>query len=398
MDGYARSGFIPHESPDYGPLDPRAFGAEYLEMAGMSVAEMLAFDAWRETHPRMLGGVGAPVGPFPGRDARDLQIIDPVLTTVARQFRPHGFVYNAVCPSIPVSALSGQYPVYDSSYFFGDDVDNQLTDREETPEIEFKWSTDPYLCRDYGLKVSITPRERQQAAAGGLALRLEQSKTQFLMTRMATRRERRLAAKLTKAAGGAVGGLTGGGAVAGGTAWATSTTVETDLKTAKLAIYNITGMTPNVAIIPYAKAYDLATNATLRDIFKYFVNSGAFIQLGADDNGEDIFLPRFFQGLRLVVPKGTLVNTAHEGAASSLSDVWGTSVRLLYVDPQAAWGVPSTIYQFQAPVITGQGTAGSGPLVDRWRQPDPVKDLIRATECIDEKVCAPDLGYELTGA
>jgi hypothetical protein len=397
MTGYAKSGFIPHESGAFGTLDARDFGAQYLEMAGVSVAEMLRMDEFFETHPRMMGGVGAPVGPYSGRDARDLQIVDPVLTQIARQFRPHGFVYNVLFPTISVAALSGQYPVWDSAYWFGDDVDNQITDREETPEIEFQWSTEPYLCRDYGLKISITPRERQQASAGGEALRLEQSKTQFLMTRMATRRERRAAIKLAKVSAGGLGGLTGGGAVAGGVAWATSTAIETDFKTAKMAIYNITGMTPNVCLIPYAKAYDMATNPTLRDIFKYIVNSGAFINLGADDSGEDVFLPRFFQGCRLIIPKGTLVNTAKEGAAKVLTDVWGTSARFLYVDPQAAWGIPSVAYQFQAPVVTGQGTAGSGPLIDRWRQPDPAKDLIRATECIDEHVCAGDLGYELTG-
>lgn len=395
MNDFAHSGFIPHESADYGPLAAKDFGAEYLEMAGMSVEQMLGFDEFRDSHPRMLGGVGAPVGPYSGRDSRDLQIVDPVLTTIARQFRPQGFVYNVLFPTVQVAALSGQYPVWDSAYWFADDVDNQISDREETPEIEFSWSTEPYLCRDYGLKISITPRERQQAAAGGQALRMEQSKTQFLMTRMATRRERRAAAKLVKVSAGGLGGLTSGGAAT--TAFATSTAIETDWKTAKIAVYNITGMTPNIAVIPYQKAYDMATNATLRDIFKYLVNSGAFITLGADENGEDIFLPRFFQGCRLVIPKGTLVNTAHEGAAATKVDVWGSSARFLYVDPQAAWGIPSVAYQFQAPVVTGQGTAGSGPLIDRWRQPDPVKDLIRATECIDEHVCAGDLGYEMTG-
>ena len=64
-----------------------------------------------------------PVGPFPGRDARDLQIIDPVLTQIARQFRPHGFIYNQVCPTINVQTLSGQFPTYDKAFFFGDDVD-----------------------------------------------------------------------------------------------------------------------------------------------------------------------------------------------------------------------------------------------------------------------------------
>lgn len=329
-----------------------------------------------------------PVGPFPGRDARDLQIIDPVLTQIARQLRPTGFVYNQICPTIQVETLSGQYPVYDKTYFFGDDVDNRVTDREETPEIEFSWSTEPYLCLDYALKISITPRERQQANG---ALRLEQSKTQYLMTRMAMRRERRLAEKLTKGTGKLALGA------AATETFAASKAIETDFKKAKLAIYNETGRSPNVAVIPYEKAYDMATNPTLREIFRYYVNSEAFIKLGSDDEGEDIFLPRWFQGLRLIIPKGTLVNTAKEGAAQVLADIWGSSTRFLYVDPQAAWGIPSVIYQFQAPVTTGQGRAGSGPLIDRWREPDPVKDLIRATECIDERICAPELGYEMTG-
>ena len=345
---------------------------------------------WEKRVTALSGPVN--VGPFAGRDSRDLQIIDPVLTQIARQYRPHGYIYNQVCPTISVETLSGQYPVYDKAYWFSNDVDNRLTDREGVGEIDFKWSTETYLCQDYGLAISITPRERQQANS---ALRLEQSKTQYLMTRMAQAREIRLAAKLKVIAAGTPGALTT--SVAATTAFATSTAVEADWKTCKMAVYNLIGITPNVAIIPYAKAYDLATNATLRDIWKYFVNNDSYIRLGADDNGEDIFLPRWFHGTRLVVPKGTLKNTANEGAAVSLSDAWGTSVRFLYVDPQAAWGIPSTCYQFQAPVITGQGTAGSGPLIDRWRQPNPVKDMIRAVECIDERVVAPDTGVELTG-
>jgi hypothetical protein len=329
-----------------------------------------------------------PVGPFPGRDARDLQIIDPVLTQIARQFRPHGFVYNEVCPTIQVQTLSGQFPVYDKAFFFGDDVDNRITDREEVGEIEFSWSTEPYLCLDYGLAISITPRERQQANA---ALRLEQSKTQFLMTRMAMRRERRLAEKLKKG----TGKLSFGAAAT--ETFVASKAIETDWKTAKLKIFNETGLTPNVAVVPYEKAYDMATNPTLRELWKYFVNSQDYMQIGADSNGEDIFLPRWFQGTKLVVPKGTLFNKAKEGGTFSSEDVWGSSVRFLYVDPQAAWGTPSCVYQFQAPVVTGQGTAGSGPLIDRYRWPNPVKDVIRAVECIDERICAPELGYEMTG-
>jgi hypothetical protein len=330
-----------------------------------------------------------------GRDARQLQVIDPVLTQVARRYRPQGFVYNQVCPTINVQTISGQYPVFDDRYWFANEQDNKISDRGETPEIEFAWSTDTFLTEDYGFKISITPRERQQAGSiGGAALKLEQNKTEFLMQQMANAREKRLAAQLKHTGNG--GALTS--TAAAGTAWATSTAIEANFKTAKTTVYNLTGLTPNVAIIPYLKAYDMATNATLRDIWKYQVNSENFIRLGADAEGEDIFIPRWFQGCRLLIPKGALAQTGKEGAAKSLSEVWGSSVRFLYVaQGGGGWGIPSTVYQFQHPVISGTASAGDGPVVDRWQENDPRKDVIRAMECIDEKVCAPDTGFELTG-
>jgi len=323
-----------------------------------------------------------------GKASRDLQIVDAVLTEVARQFKPQGFVYNEVCPTINVATISGQYPVYDERYFFSNADNNIMSDRAETPELEFSWSTDSYLCADYGFKVSITPREEQQAHE---ALRLRASKVQYLMTMMAAQREKRLAAVLKKTTNS--GQLTGGAAA--GTAWATSSTIESDIKTAKLAVYNLTGQEPNTMILPYAKAYDMATNATLRDIFKYQVNeaANAFFQLGSN---EGVLLPRVFHGLRILIPKGALAQTGHEGAAKSLTDVWGTSARILYVEPNAGWGIPSTVYQFQHPVLSGGASAGAGAVVDRWHENDPVRDLIRAQECVTEKVCAPDLGYELS--
>src|SRR5581483_10181411 len=108
-----------------------------------------------------------------GRASRELQIVDVVLSQVARNFVPHGFAYGQVAPTIPVDVISGQYPVYDDAYWFSVEADARMSDRAETPEIELSWSTDSFLCQDYGLKVSITPRERQQAASQGNALRLE---------------------------------------------------------------------------------------------------------------------------------------------------------------------------------------------------------------------------------
>jgi hypothetical protein len=327
------------------------------------------------------------------RATRELQIIDPVLTNLARQYRPQGSVYDDICPSIPVELLSGQYPIYDSAYFFGDDTDNKVSDRAETPEIDFKWSTDQYLAEDYRLKVSISPRERRQAGANDNALRFEASKLALLLDRMATRRERRLAAQLRHTDNG--GQLTGGKA-SPSVKWLSandSATIEQDIKTGRLATWKKTGMFTNTIVLGFEVAYEMALQSDIREIIK-FINTGqqpgSFLELG------DRVLPNVLHGHRVVVAN-RLVNTAREGAAMSLSEVWDDHVRLIYVNPNAAWGQPSTCYAFKAPVGSAEGTSAAGQrdVVDRWVTPDPPVDYIRAWETVDEKVCAPDLGYEL---
>lgn len=328
-----------------------------------------------------------------GKASRDLQVFDPVLTEVARQFKPGGFVYDQLAPRIPVNTVSGQYPVFDERYFFADDIETKVSDRAETPEIELVWSTETYLCEDYALMATITPRERKQAAnpATGDALRLEASKMSQVQTRMALRRERRLAAALLKTTNG--GKLNLGAAA--GTAWATSTAIESDIKTAKLAVYNATGQSANTLVLPYAKAYDVATNATIRDIFKYLTNGDAFISL--DGPGGERLLPSVIHGLRVIVPKGTLYHSGNVKATKSLSDIWGTSARVLYVAENGDWGIPSVAYSFWHEPLTVDGDGEKAPVVDTWSEKNPVKDCYRVTECVSEKVTGADLGYEISG-
>lgn len=323
-----------------------------------------------------------------GKSPLDLQVFNPVLTEVARQYKPDGFVYDQLAPHIPVTTISGQYPTYDERYFFADDVETKVADRDATPEIDLVWSTDTYLCEDYALMSTITPRERVQAA--NAHLNLEMSKTNQVQVRMALRREKRLAAALKKTSNG--GQLNLGAAA--GTAWATSTAIESDIKTAKLAVYNATGLIPNTLVLPYAKAYDVATNTTIRDIFKYVINAGKVIEL---DGSGDALLPSVIHGLKVVVPQGTLSHSGNVKATKSLSDVWGTSARILYVNPSAAWGEPSVAYSFWHAPLTVAGDGAQGPVVDTWSEKNPVKDCYRVTECVSEKICAPDAGYELSG-
>lgn len=313
------------------------------------------------------------------RAARELQLVDQVLTTVARQYRPTGYVYNQVAPTIQVQAESGKYPTF--SGFFGDDADSgdhtKVSDRAETPEVSFDWSTESYYCEDYRLKVSITAKERRQAHA---ALRLEQSKLTYLLERMALRREIRIATALQDS--GTTGGQLTGGTAAPANNWDVDAgTIEADIKTGALAVRGKVGRKTNAIVMDEAVAYAVALQADIREIIKYTVPGDRIISEGGS------VLPPQIHGHRVLVASA-MRNTAKKGATETLDEIWGTDVRLLTLpgDGVGGWGIPAVAYSFSC----------FGEVVDRWRENDPPVDYIRAWEDVDEKVCAPDAGYTIT--
>lgn len=309
-------------------------------------------------------------------DPQALQVIDPVLTSVARRYTPNlaGFVGDRLLPSIPTATLSAQYPIFDESYWFAQLTDNKFEDRSPTKEVNFTWSTDTYLCEEYALKTSITELERLQAHP---ALRLETSKTQFLNIQMALAREIRAAAILDTVTRG--GGIDNNNISANVTNWDSSSTAETEIKVGVLAIYDAIGYTPNVIVIPYKVAYALALNTNIRALLTYNITGEARnpIVLG------DRLLPSVIHGMDVVIPTGAQKNTAAEGAAKVITEIWGDDVRLLYVDPSAQWGQPSVAYRM----------VHTAPTVTRWRQADPDVEYVRQMERVDEKVVAPLAGY-----
>lgn len=313
--------------------------------------------------------------------AQALQIIDPVLSNLARRYTARGFIYDQIVKKYPVQTLSGQYPVFDKNAWFQNEVDNLVRDRAPSKEIDFSWGTELYLCKEFALKVSITDLERQQANP---ALRLEQSKSEFLSLRMAIAREVRLANLLRDTAHG--GGLTSGNETTPSTAWDNSASnPEADLRAASLSMYNATGLRPNTLVIPYPVAYNLATmhgTDTFRGQMIYTVNGAQAISQGVG------LLPDQIHGMRVIIPEGPQTTSANEGAAATgtVTEIWGKHVRLLYVDDAGTWGNPSVAYAFQH----------TAPLVSRWRQNDPDIDYIRQWERVDEKVVAPDCGWVLT--
>lgn len=312
------------------------------------------------------------------RGAEGLQIVDPLLSNVARRYQAKGFVYDQLVARQPVQTISGQYPTFPRYYWMAQVTDNSLADRAETKEIGFTWSTESYRARKYGLKESISDDERANAAP---QLRLEQGKVEHLSLQMALSREIRLATKLRES------GVTGGELAAENEAaaakkWSSSeSNPEADLRAAALKIYEQIGYNPNTLILPYPVAYNLATvhgTDTFRNAMLYTVNGQEMIRLG------DGILPAQIHGMKVVIPRGAQKIVANEpGATATSEEVWGKNAILAYIEPNAVWGSPTLLYGFQF----------TAPTVTRWRRIDPDIEYIREMERVDEKVVAPNAGY-----
>lgn len=330
-----------------------------------------------------------------------LQIIDPVLSNVARQFRPHGFIYDDIVAPQYVEMNIGQYPVFNLADFFTADGNQAVADNAATPEVEFEWSTEPYHCKDFRRKVRLTRKDYQQANPN---LRIETLKTLGLLSIMAVNREGRLAAKLRAAGNG--GQFTQASGVEPTVKWDKGTTsvpatIQTDVQLGITTAYKTCGMRPNAIVMSRTVALAIANDPTVKTQIQY-VHGLEAIARG------DMILPPTLFGLKTIVADGAMENTAAQGKSAELSEIWGNSVRLIYVDPAAVWGTPCTAYSFRGKVGEGYESPNPGQIsqdepmggyswavVERWAEPDPPATCIRAWECVDEHLVAPELGYEL---
>lgn len=305
--------------------------------------------------------------------------IDALLSNLARLYRPTEFVADQFCPYLDVVHESDLYPVWTQGDFYGTDVDDLVPDRQEVKFIEISHTTARYQCQRRELGWDISDRERKNQDQ---PLHLERNKQVATMGRLMLKREIRVAALLAKTTNG--GQLSLGANAAAAWTTAGTTTIESDVRTGREAVRQAIGIRPNVMLIPEAVASGMESNTTLQGKITYTYG---------DANGRpmlsDVFplIPPMLFGMRTVV-NGLIQDTAHEGAAESYSDVWGSSVRLLYITAGPAIEVPSVAYTFR-----------SEPLTTRtWRDEEKRKTNYAVGQTIDEAVVAPNAGYEIASA
>lgn len=345
-----------------------------------------------------------------------LQFVDEVLTNVAKQYRPQGFLYDQIVAPQQVEFNIGKYPVFDPAYFFSLGGRLNVADDAPTPIVDIQWSKDVYQCQDYRLQTRLTRKELNQAHP---VLKLDYSKTLELLTIFASNREYRLAQKLAPTTNvdsllNIQGQFTNTGSTPS-VKWDQGTTgspasIQKDLQAAALVVYKQCGIWPNTLVIDKPVALAIASDPTIQTMIQYLIGTRILAEGGgAGSSGGKGILPDTLFGFKILVADGTLYNSARPGQAASLNGTWGNNARLIYTDPAAQWGKPATVYSFrgrvtgssaqppQAVMPSGDGGQEPGPtaawaIVERWYDMDPPAEHIRAWECVDERVVAPETG------
>jgi hypothetical protein len=330
---------------------------------------------------------------MPGMPVGQVHVNQP-LSNLAILYRPFdsGFIADEVAPILPVSNESDSYYVWTQGDFFATDTSDLVPDRAEPRAVEFAASTSQYQTKRRELAWDISDRERKNADD---QLRLERVKQEGVLGRLAILRDMRIEALLnissttTTVAGESISGGLDTSMTAAKTAFwdgaaTTYQSVFTDVIKGRTKMRQSIGAQPNVLVIPAQVAEGLHKSL--------FFSSTAGPQIVYQTAPAEVaaynqypLLPERLWGMRVLTP-GNIKNTAVEGQTASYSDIFGETVRMVYVTPNPDIENPSWAYTFQ-----------SEPFETRQARDDRKRlDWFAAGRNIDERAVASFAGYTIT--
>jgi len=252
--------------------------------------------------------------------------IDQVLTNISIQYRNAAYVGTQIMPVVPVKKKSDIYYIYDSK---ADRFRIPLTLRApkaESRTVDWKVTTDGYVCDEHALNDLIDDIERDNADK---PLNLEVDTVEFLTDIVTLGLEMRIKTMLEAS-------LT---ANAPSVEWGTYETSDpiADIETGKNAIHAVIFREPNVLLLGKAVYDKLKHHPKILELIKYSQKGVLTSELMAS-----LF------GVEKVIVGNAGYNTAKEGKTAVLSYLWGKNAILAYVEPKPGIKKFSLGYTFQS--------------------------------------------------
>lgn len=290
---------------------------------------------------------------------------DPILSQLAIEYRPVGFIADRVLPTVSVNLESAGYYVFDDTNF--NIPEGKRNPRGVYKEIDFGITSDTYRAEEYGWEARIDDRERRNAPG---ALDLDMGKTRRLTNAALLKRESRVANLVTNTAN-----VTNNTTLVGAAQWSDPTSDPASVaKTARGLFRQKAGVLPNRLTMGWDVYEALRIHPKVID----FMDGGRATEQDIAD---------FFEVQEVIVARA-VYNNAREGQAANLVDLWGKDALFSYQSAIVSADEPSFGYQFEAQQLA----------VFRYRDVPVNCDVIRVNEIRAEKIASTRLGYLVKAA
>jgi len=312
--------------------------------------------------------------------AGDVFVQQP-LTNFGQRFlqNSNAFVSLRAFPNLPVERQADKYYIFDRDDYWRDEGEDAMkrADGAKTRGSGFKQSTDNFYCEVFGWHKWVTDR---QITNQDMQIRLEESATRFVNSKLMIRRERQFNALY----------MTGGSwdTQTDNTNWGNASNDPiVDVDAEKDNIHSKTGLRPNKAIIT-RKAYTTLKN---NEALLARVNGGATTVTPAEVT---INMIKSVFELEEIYIMDSVFSAAKEGAANPAAGrgfIGGDAMLLYYAPNTVTLDEPTAGLQFSWTGYTG--ATPNGMRISRFRNDEHRAWKIEGEMAYDYKITGSDLGH-----
>lgn len=291
---------------------------------------------------------------------------DAILSNISVQYRNAAYVGQLLMPVVPVKKKSDIYYKYDSKADRFRIPQTLRAPKTESKTVDWKVTTDGYVCDEYALNDLIDDIERDNADA---PLNLEVDTVEFLTDIIELAQEKRYVDLLTGAS------MTHGATITVKWEDYTNSAPIVDIETGKQDIHSRIFRSPNTLLLG-KQVYDVLRNhPDILERIKYVQKGVVTAELMAS----------VFEVDRVIVGEAGY-NTKKEGQTAIYGYLWGKYAILAYVEPRPGIKKFSLGYTFQSQAFQTRRARIELKHSD-WFEPSVV--------CV-EKLVSVDCGYLMT--
>lgn len=295
-------------------------------------------------------------------------LLNPLLTGIAQRYMASlPMVGRRIAPVLSTNIHAAAYYIYDRTNYTNVPTDIRRAPSAGFKRLQSKLSDDTFLCKDYGIEEPLDKAEILMYSNIFSADRAALERAVRVVAVNHDIRVRNLARAVTQTSSPVV-------------KWgaATGTTIVEDIETGKNVIRGQIGVVPNLLTLPYTVYRKLVQSPEMKG---YYNNTDGILTKKQIEAVLEVELNISMD----------LINTAAEGQAESLGDIWSNEAFLSYTNPSNDIKSLNFARTFNWTAIGGSGPAGISTFT--YDQSEIDSRIVRARQYTDEKVVASGAGY-----